>query len=116
MPIVHIHVQRGRWAAERTALLEGVHAALVEAFEIPESDRNQILHEHEPDHFEAQRGAGFAIVEITAFPGRSAEAKRVMGDRVCLLEHTQELVLDAVGTCIRRENGNASLIVVPHIG
>lgn len=76
MPIVHIHVAAGRSAEARKALLDGVHAALVEAFHIPEHDRNQILHEHAPDHFESHHGPGFTLVEATVFPGRTAEAKR----------------------------------------
>lgn len=76
MPIVHVHVAAGRSAAERKALLDGVHAAFVEAFRIPEHDRNQLLHEHAPDHFESHHGPGFTLVEATVFPGRSADAKR----------------------------------------
>jgi phenylpyruvate tautomerase PptA (4-oxalocrotonate tautomerase family) len=76
MPIVHVHVARGRPLAERRAILDGVHAALVEAFRIPEHDRNQVLHEHEPEHFESGKGPGFTLVEATVFPGRSDEAKR----------------------------------------
>ncbi len=76
MPIVHIHVATGRSAPEKKALLDGVHAALVDAFRIPESDRNQILHEHAPEHFESGHGPGFTLVEATVFPGRTAEAKK----------------------------------------
>ena len=76
MPIVHIHVAAGRAAGEKKALLDGVHAALVEAFRIPDSDRNQILHEHSPEHFESRHGPGFTLVEATVFPGRTAEAKK----------------------------------------
>ncbi len=76
MPIVHVHVAAGRTAAQKRALLDGVHAALVEAFRIPETDRNQILHEHAPEHFESRHGAGFTLVEATVFPGRTAEAKK----------------------------------------
>ncbi len=35
MPIVHVHVARGRSVAQRKAILDGVHAALVEAFRAP---------------------------------------------------------------------------------
>jgi phenylpyruvate tautomerase PptA (4-oxalocrotonate tautomerase family) len=76
MPIVHVHVARGRPVAERRAILDGVHAALVEAFRIPRDDRNQILHEHDPEHFESGKGPGFTLVEATVFPGRSDDAKR----------------------------------------
>jgi phenylpyruvate tautomerase PptA (4-oxalocrotonate tautomerase family) len=78
MPIVHVHVARGRPAAERRAILDGVHAALVEAFRIPGHDRNQILHEPDPEHFESGKGPGFTLVEATVFPGRSDEAKRAL--------------------------------------
>ncbi len=76
MPIVHVHVAAGRSAQAKKAVLDGVHAALVEAFRIPEHDRNQILHEHAPEHFESRHGAGFTLVEATVFPGRTAEAKK----------------------------------------
>ena len=78
MPVVHIHVARGRPAGERKAVLDGVHAALVEAFRIPEHDRNQLLHEHDPEHFESAKGPGFTLVELTVFPGRSDDAKRAL--------------------------------------
>jgi phenylpyruvate tautomerase PptA (4-oxalocrotonate tautomerase family) len=76
VPIVHIHVAVGRTAPQKKALLDAVHAALVDAFRIPESDRNQIFHEHAPEHFESRHGPGFTLVEATVFPGRTAEAKK----------------------------------------
>ncbi len=76
MPLVHVHVARGRPRGERKAILDGVHAALVEAFRIPEHDRKQILHEHDPEHFESGKGPAFTLVEVTVFPGRSEDAKR----------------------------------------
>ncbi len=76
MPIVHVHVRAGRPAAERKAILDGVHAALVEAFRIPEHDRNQLLHPHAPEDLESGKGPQFTLVEVTAFPGRSLDAKR----------------------------------------
>lgn len=78
MPVVHIHVARGRPAGERKAILDGVHAALVEAFRIPDHDRNQILHEHDLEHFESGKGPAFTLVELTVFPGRSDDAKRAL--------------------------------------
>jgi phenylpyruvate tautomerase PptA (4-oxalocrotonate tautomerase family) len=76
MPIVHVHLQAGRPPAERKAILDGIHAALVEAFRIPEHDRNQLVHEYAPEHFEARHGPGAVFVELTVFPGRTPEAKR----------------------------------------
>jgi phenylpyruvate tautomerase PptA (4-oxalocrotonate tautomerase family) len=78
MPLVHVHVRAGRTPAQKKALLDGVHAALVQAFRIPEHDRFQVLHEHAPEHFEAKYGDGTVLVEASVFPGRSIEAKRAL--------------------------------------
>ncbi len=76
MPLVHVHVRAGRSGAEKKAILDGIHEALVEAFRIPDSDRNQLLHEYPDGDFEARHGAGAVFVELVVFPGRSADAKR----------------------------------------
>jgi phenylpyruvate tautomerase PptA (4-oxalocrotonate tautomerase family) len=78
MPLVRIEIIKGRTAAERKQLLDAVHAALVEAFGIPDDDRTQRVVEHDPEYFEIPPGAGerYTLIEITAFPGRSATAKR----------------------------------------
>jgi phenylpyruvate tautomerase PptA (4-oxalocrotonate tautomerase family) len=80
MPIVKVNRRAGRSATENRAVLDGIHAALVEAFKIPVQDRHQLLVEHDADHFEIQadRTAAFTLVEIVAFPGRSASAKRAL--------------------------------------
>jgi phenylpyruvate tautomerase PptA (4-oxalocrotonate tautomerase family) len=77
MPLVRIDIRTGHSPAYKRAILDGVHAALVETFEIPDHDRNQILREHAPEDFEA-RGAAPTFVSVTAFAGRSREAKRAL--------------------------------------
>jgi phenylpyruvate tautomerase PptA (4-oxalocrotonate tautomerase family) len=78
MPLVRIEIIKGRTAAERKRLLDAVHAALVEAYGIPDADRTQRVVEHDPEYFEIPPGASerYTLIEITAFPGRSATAKR----------------------------------------
>jgi phenylpyruvate tautomerase PptA (4-oxalocrotonate tautomerase family) len=76
MPVIHVHLRAGRSAAEKKAILDGVHAAFMEAFKIPDSDRNQLLHEHAPEHFESRHGPAATVIEASVFPGRSLEAKR----------------------------------------
>ena len=46
MPIVYYDVVRGRSPDQIRALLDSAQAALVEAFEIPERDRYQLVTEH----------------------------------------------------------------------
>ena len=76
MPVIHVHVRAGRTPAEKKAILDGVHAAFMEAFQIPDWDRNQLLHEHAPEHFESRHGPAATVIEASVFPGRSLEAKR----------------------------------------
>jgi phenylpyruvate tautomerase PptA (4-oxalocrotonate tautomerase family) len=80
MPLVQIEILKGRPALERKRLMQAVHAALVEAFGIPEDDRTQRLIEHDPENFEIEPGHSekYTLIEITAFPGRSSTAKRVL--------------------------------------
>jgi phenylpyruvate tautomerase PptA (4-oxalocrotonate tautomerase family) len=76
MPLVHVHLRAGRAAPQRQAILDALHAAFVEALKIPQKDRNQLVHEYAPEHFEAGYGPEAVFVEATVFPGRSIDAKR----------------------------------------
>jgi phenylpyruvate tautomerase PptA (4-oxalocrotonate tautomerase family) len=77
MPLVHIDIRKGHLPQYKRDILDGVHAALVEAFKIPDHDRNQILREHADEDLEA-RGNSPTFVSVTAFSGRSREAKRTL--------------------------------------
>jgi tautomerase-like protein len=46
MPLVYVDVVEGRSETEVRGLLDAVHAAVVEAFGVPESDRYQIVRSH----------------------------------------------------------------------
>ena len=78
MPLVRITIRTGKSALYRKALLDGVHEALRDAFRIPDQDRHQMLVELDEDHFEIppHRSGNMVVVEITAFKGRSNEAKK----------------------------------------
>lgn len=78
MPLVRIEMLEGRPVEYRKAILDGVHSALVEAFQIPPGNRNQVLHELSRENFEVMEGKSpaFLSIELTVFPGRSLDAKR----------------------------------------
>jgi phenylpyruvate tautomerase PptA (4-oxalocrotonate tautomerase family) len=78
MPLVQIDVQHGHSTAHRRAILDGVHAALVECFKIPDHDRIQVMREHAAENFDRPPGRSdsFTVVQLVAFAGRSREAKR----------------------------------------
>lgn len=80
MPLVKMYRRLGPSAHDNAEAFEAIHAALVEAFKIPDHDRNHLLFEQGPAHFEIppDRTAAFTLIEIVAFPGRSADAKRTL--------------------------------------
>jgi len=49
MPFVRIAMRQGKSAQYRRAIADGVHAAMVEAANVPLLDRFQILTEHNPE-------------------------------------------------------------------
>ena len=78
MPLVKISLRKGRSPDYKRALFEGVHAALVEAFLIPDSDRHQQIYELDEENFEIPptKSNHFVVIEVIAFQGRSLKAKR----------------------------------------
>ncbi|ADG81550.1 4-oxalocrotonate tautomerase [Thermincola ferriacetica] len=52
MPLVKVEIFKGKSDTYKKALLNGIHAALVEAIKIPDYDRMQRLYELEPQNFE----------------------------------------------------------------
>ncbi len=60
MPLVNIDVIRGRSEEELRTVIQAAHDAMVEAFEVPDSDRYVILTQHEPFELSLQdTGLGF---------------------------------------------------------
>lgn len=49
MPLINIDVVRGRDPQQLRTLLDAVHSSMVEAFDVPDTDRYQILTQHEPE-------------------------------------------------------------------
>lgn len=80
MPVVRIEIYKGFDNTYKKNILDGVHRALVDSFKIKDSDRNQLISEFDDSSFERSTGKSrsFVIIEITAFKGRSREAKRIL--------------------------------------
>lgn len=78
MALARIEILRGLSAEERRGLIEGVHASLVEALEVPGDDPTVRLVEHKPENvlLPGQRSDRYTVVEVTMFAGRSLETKR----------------------------------------
>jgi phenylpyruvate tautomerase PptA (4-oxalocrotonate tautomerase family) len=80
MPLAKIEVRRSRPASEVKALIDAVYQAQREALKVPEGDRQIRYIEHKPEHFAVppEKTENYTLVEITLFPGRSLDAKRIL--------------------------------------
>jgi len=80
MPSITIDVRRQYSEAEEAALLEAVHGALVEAFQILPAHRNVILNVHPPHRFlgrpDGESPERQTNISIFVLAGRSRDAKR----------------------------------------
>lgn len=60
MPLLRFDLIKGRNEESLKKLLNSAHSAMVEAFQVPESDRYQIVHQHPPDELIIEdTGLGF---------------------------------------------------------
>lgn len=82
MPLIAIDVLRHRTPDELRTLLDTVHEAMVEAFEVPDTDRYQVLTQHEPGELVLlDTGLGFerservVVIRVTSRQ-RTTEAKQ----------------------------------------
>lgn len=84
MPIVKIEMRAGKTAQYKKAVLDCIHGALVDAFKIPDYDRNQKIYELMPENMEVpgNKTDDYMLIEITVFQGRSLEAKRNLYKRI----------------------------------
>jgi phenylpyruvate tautomerase PptA (4-oxalocrotonate tautomerase family) len=80
MPNVTIEVRRRYTPAEEEAIINAVHAAVMEGLKTPEWDRTLRLVVHEPHRFATPPGRGerYTLIEIDLFSGRSLQAKRAL--------------------------------------
>ena len=80
MPSSTIEVRRTYSLADEISIVNAVHAAIVDAFQIPSRARNVILTVHQPHRFpcppDCEDPDRFTNVNIFARPGRTLAAKR----------------------------------------
>jgi phenylpyruvate tautomerase PptA (4-oxalocrotonate tautomerase family) len=96
MPLIIIDVLRGHDEDYLSSLLDGVHDAMVEAFDVPVTDRYQILNQHEPYEMRMldtglgyTRGDNLTVIRVVS-KTRSQDAKQrlyklvvsTLGDRL----------------------------------
>jgi 4-oxalocrotonate tautomerase len=89
MPLTRVSLRRGKPAAYRKAILEGLYQAMHETFNVPEGDRFMTVTEHDPDDFVygadylgIQRSDDLVIIQITVSNTRNAAQKQKLYRRI----------------------------------
>jgi len=90
MPLVRISLRAGRSAAEKQAISDGIHSAMVETIDVPPDDRFQIVTEHaagegliaDPHYLGIDRTDGVVMIQIALRRGRTVEQKRALYRRI----------------------------------
>ncbi|WP_088347044.1 MULTISPECIES: tautomerase family protein [Rhodomicrobium] len=83
MPLVRISLLKGKSKAHIRAIADGVHKALVEAYDVPADDRFQLIQQHEPEEFiydadylGIHRTDDLVIIQVTAGNWRETATKQ----------------------------------------
>ena len=83
MPLVKLHLRRGKAPEYVRAVADAVHDALVAQANVPADDRFQLIREYEneaiiadPSYAGGERTADLVIIEITLNQGRTLEVKK----------------------------------------
>ena len=78
MPLIKVSIYKGKSDVHRQAILDGIHAALVDTLGIPGYNIIQELNELEHSRFRRPGGRtdSYTMIEICFFNGRSREQKK----------------------------------------
>lgn len=83
MPFARISLLAGKPPDYLKAVSDNLHRALVESFEVPEKDRFQVFHQHQPDelifdrdYLGGPRSENFTLFHITTGKPRSLAVKQ----------------------------------------
>ena len=89
MPLARISLRRGKPAAYRQAILDGLYHAMRDTFNVPEDDRFMLIHEHDEDNFHysksypgVARSDDLVIIQLTVNNTRTLEQKKALYRRV----------------------------------
>jgi 4-oxalocrotonate tautomerase len=85
MPLVRVSLRRGKPAAYRKAILDGIYRAMISTFNVPEEDRFMVINEHdEPDFAYSPTYLGIArsddliLIQLTVSNTRGVEQKKAL--------------------------------------
>lgn len=89
MPLINIHIRKGRTPDQIKVLCDAIHEGMLEAFNVPVRDRYQVVHEHdahtmivEDTGLDIPRTHDVIVISVVSRP-RTQEAKLKFHDLVC---------------------------------
>jgi phenylpyruvate tautomerase PptA (4-oxalocrotonate tautomerase family) len=92
MPLARIDLRRGKSAAYKKAISDGIYQALREIFTVPENDRFMVVTDRDDEDFIFARnylgiehGPDFVILQITVRNTRTIEQKQALYARIVAL-------------------------------
>lgn len=96
MPLVQIHLMRGKSAEFRRKLGEIIYHTMMDTINVPPQDNFRILTEHDensliydPDYLDIQRTEGIVMIQITLNEGRTVELKKTFYKRLAERLHEE---------------------------
>ena len=85
MPLTRVSLRRGKPAAYRKTILEGLYQAMRETFDVPEEDRFMVISEHDEDNFSystnylgIKRSDDLVLIQLTVSNTRTVEKKKAL--------------------------------------
>jgi 4-oxalocrotonate tautomerase len=85
MPLVHVSLRRGKPAAHRQAILDGIYRALRATFDVPDEDRFMTITEHDEADFSysrtylgINRTDDLVMIQLTVSNTRPVEKKKAL--------------------------------------
>jgi 4-oxalocrotonate tautomerase len=85
MPLVHVSLRRGKPAAHRQAILDGIYRALRATFDVPDEDRFMTITEHDETDFSysrtylgIDRSDDLVMIQLTVSNTRTVEKKKAL--------------------------------------
>ena len=89
MPLVRIDLRRGKSAAYKTAIRDGVYRAMRETFNVPDEDRFMVLGEHDDaglvfskTYMNIARSDDFVMIQLTVSNTRGRDQKKALYRRI----------------------------------
>ena len=92
MPLVRIDLKRGKSAAHKKAICDGIYRAMLDTFSVPKEDRFMVVTEHGDDEFiysdnylDIVRSNDLVIIQITANDTRTVDQKKAFFAKIAAL-------------------------------